>query len=104
MIPFNAEQYARLTDGTKRSTIRRGIRKIVPGPNIAACGEHLALIQVSEVSFRQYNSLGTAHAIAEGYASLFELRQVLEAIYHDPPLRGTDHMTIVSIAEVLWAN
>lgn len=104
MIQFNPEQFQRLIDGHKRQTIRRGVRKVSPGPVIAACtaSDDLAVIIVKEVAVRCYKDLNLTNALAEGYTTEFEMRRVLEAIY--PGVNDTDYMTIITIDKVVWSS
>lgn len=101
MILFNEDQWSQLHDDTHHvtTTIRRGMRKVLPGPQLAGCGTDIAVLDVTEVSFRLYRDLDLLNATRCGYLTLFAMRQALEAQY--PNLNDTEVMTIITIDKVL---
>lgn len=100
-LRFNREQWARLMAGQKFSTIRRGARhQVEPGPQLIQCGANIGLVEVSEVNIIPYKSIGYEHAVLEGYATIFELKSVIEGLY--PEIRGEDNVTVIQFGPVIW--
>lgn len=103
MILFGPEQWERLHDDSTRAhvttTIRRGVRKILPGPQLAGCGTDIAVLDVTEVRFKLYRDLDLQDAARYGAMTVFALREHLEAIY--PNLTDGEIMTIITIDKVL---
>lgn len=99
MIQFSPEHWAQLHLATRRSTIRRGVRKVLPGPVLATCGTEYAVIYIEEVRFRLFKDLDSIDAAAEGYADAADLHAALANQY--PGLHDQDIMTIIHIGKVL---
>lgn len=92
-IPFNREQFKRLMDGYKFATVRRGIKHVTPGPNIAACGDAMAVINVTEVKVKFFKDIDRFEADLEGYGSFEDMIRVIKDIY--PDIKPLDVVSVI---------
>lgn len=93
-IPLDARFLPLVRSGSKRSTIRKGLRPWTIGPaSFGSQGEELQVC-ITEVRFTTAESLTAADAIRDGFQSLAELLQALREFY--PSLTLSDEVTIAS--------
>lgn len=96
---FNADQWSSILADGYGSTIRRGMRKVLPGPQMASCNGDFAVLHVKEVAFRFFKDLDYDRALHAGYDSERKLKQALADTY--PGLQDLEIMTIITIDKVL---
>ena len=90
---LNDEFIPAVKAGTKRSTVRKGVRSIELGAMCRLQGEHdYADVSINGTTFKLFDELDSADAIRDGFESVDELRRVLTEIYG--PLDG-EYMTII---------
>lgn len=101
-LTFNREQWSRLIDGTKHATVRRGALPLRPGHQVvySIWRKHMALILVSEVVYKRFDALVYEDAMAEGYTTVFELRDAILRIY--PDIQPFETVTVVRFTGVIW--
>jgi hypothetical protein len=100
-ISLAPEYGALVTAGTKTTTIRRGHKRILPGPALLCSGGGLdeLLVAVTAVIATTLESLDDSDAHKDGFADRQEL---LDALYrHYPDIESTEPVTIL---EFKWIN
>lgn len=88
--------FPKLSDGSKKGTIRTGKRDIQPGELLleAASGAKLAhAVDVRRVSYTTAAQLTPADAALDGYSSVSELFAALRRFY--PSIAGADLVTVI---------
>lgn len=80
-------------EGTKRSTIRKGRKRYLPGLLVLCGDNNRLLVRVTDVKWKSFGRLTDDDAKSEGVGSLTALKNVLRAIY--PDLRDRSILTIV---------
>lgn len=88
--------FPKLSDRSKRGTIRTGKRDIAPGEMLleAASGATLShLVDVRRVSYTTAAQLTPEDAALDGYASVSELFAALRQFY--PSITGSDLVTVI---------
>ena len=78
---FNADQWTELLEVGAATTIRRGMRKVLPGPQLAACNGDMAILHVKEVAFRFFKDLNYDIALHTGHDNASKLKQALTDTY-----------------------
>ena len=92
-INFDAEYIGQIRAGTKRTTIRKGIRNY-SGVVLLTCeGNVFAKARINKVLVKRVGQLREEDAIRDGFENLDDLKATLKRIYGS--LEDDDFITIV---------
>jgi len=93
ILNFSPEFLQKILDGSKRITLRKGIRKIKAGPCILkAEGVELRAL-IERADYLRFSELGKEHVKYEGLDSIEELRGLLKRFY--PGIEGKSWITAI---------
>lgn len=97
---LNDEFIPAVKDGTKTSTVRKGVRSSPDlGENVTLQGAHDSVeVHITGKSYVPYRELNTHDAIRDGFKSLDELQSVLTGIYG--PFDEREYVTIFKFARL----
>jgi|Deesub1362B_J571_1020462.scaffolds.fasta_scaffold00316_27 hypothetical protein len=92
-INFDAEYVAQILAGTKRTTVRKGIRNYSGIAELTCEGEAFTKVRINKVLVKRVGQLKEKDAIEDGFESVDELKTALRRIYGS--LEDDDFITIV---------
>ena len=93
ILNFSPEFLHKILEGSKRVTLRKGIRKIRVGPCTLKIGEVELRAHIESVHFLKFSDVREEHAFSEGLQSLEELRKLLRKFY--PEIKEEDWFTAI---------
>jgi hypothetical protein len=95
---LNDEFLPAVAEGTKTSTVRKGVRSI-PLDYMRLQGSHdSVVVLVTGTKFVPFGELNDLDAQRDGFENIDELRRVITDIYG--PLGDDEYMTIIEFARV----
>jgi len=103
-IKFNSELAPKILGGSKKSTLRLGVKPITLGPCqfTTVKGEFIGIYLVTKIEVVKWQTILKSKEIAklEGYKTPYDLRQAIVEIYGEM-FEGED-FTLIHFKQVEW--
>jgi len=95
-LPLNADFMPLVLQGKKRSTVRKGIRKIETKFADLVAGTERLRVLITDLDVKPFRELSAADALRDGFETLGELKTTLRRFY--PNIAPADPVTIIGFA------
>jgi ASCH domain len=98
-LPLHSEFVPLVRAGKKRSTVRKGIRKIESALADLVAGSDRVRVLVTDMDVKPYMALSTTDARRDGFETLADLQTALHRFY--PNIAPSDPVTIIGFEPLL---
>jgi ASC-1-like (ASCH) protein len=98
-LPLHADYVSLVRAGKKRSTVRKGIRKIESTLADLVAGKYRLRVLVTDLDVKPFGTLSASDAERDGFETLADLQHALHRFY--PDITQSDPVTIIGFRPLL---